>query len=64
MNSADRPVTEALELMNNEGITSLPVLDNHRNVVGNISHVDVRVRQLSSSGTLNEVSGLTQSYSS
>jgi hypothetical protein len=30
--------------MYNEGVTSLPVLDNQRNVVGNISHVDVRVR--------------------
>ena len=29
--------------MNNEGITSLPVLDNQNNVIGNISHVDVRV---------------------
>ena len=29
--------------MNNESITSLPVLDHHKNVVGNISQVDVRV---------------------
>lgn len=29
--------------MHRESITSLPVLDNHRNVVGNISHVDVKV---------------------
>ena len=36
-------MTDALELMNNEGITSLPVLDNQNNVIGNISHVDVRV---------------------
>lgn len=41
--SGDKPVTDALELMHNEGITSLPVLDNSNNVVGNISHVDVRV---------------------
>ena len=43
MNSGDKPLTDALELMNNEGITSLPVLDNQNNVIGNISHVDVRV---------------------
>jgi CBS domain-containing protein len=30
-------------IMHNEGITSLPVLDNQKNVVGNISHVDVKV---------------------
>jgi predicted transcriptional regulator len=42
-NSGDKPLTDALELMNNEGITSLPVLDNQNNVIGNISHVDVRV---------------------
>lgn len=29
--------------MHNEGVTSLPVLDAQNNVVGNISHVDVRV---------------------
>jgi CBS domain-containing protein len=42
--NGDRPVSAALQLMHNEGITSLPVLDVKRNVVGNISHVDVRVR--------------------
>lgn len=41
--NGDKPLTDALELMNNEGITSLPVLDNQNNVIGNISHVDVRV---------------------
>lgn len=30
--------------MNNEGVSSLPVLDAQNNVIGNISHVDVRVR--------------------
>ncbi|KAL1618940.1 cell separation during budding [Neofusicoccum ribis] len=40
--NGDKPVTDALELMHNEGITSLPVLDNQNNVIGNISHVDVR----------------------
>ena len=29
--------------MNNEGITSLAVVDNNYNVVGNISNVDVKV---------------------
>ena len=32
-NSGDKPLTDALELMNNEGITSLPVLDNQNNVI-------------------------------
>ena len=41
--NGDRPLSDALRLMHNEGITSLPVLDSHNNVVGNISHVDVRV---------------------
>lgn len=42
--SGDRPLGEALELMNKEGITSLAVVDNQYNVVGNISTVDVKVR--------------------
>ena len=29
--------------MNNEGVTSLAVVDNNYNVVGNISNVDVKV---------------------
>lgn len=41
--NGDRPLSDALSLMHDEGITSLPVIDNHNNVVGNISHVDVRV---------------------
>ena len=41
--NGDKPLSDALRLMHDEGITSLPVLDSHRNVVGNISHVDVRV---------------------
>ena len=41
--NGDKPVKEALDLMNKESITSLPVLDSQRNVVGNISHVDVRL---------------------
>lgn len=47
--NGDKPLTDALELMNNEGITSLPVLDNQNNVIGNISHVDVRLLTKSSS---------------
>lgn len=43
--NGDKPLADALRLMHGEGITSLPVLDSHRNVVGNISHVDVRVSQ-------------------
>lgn len=31
--------------MNNEGISSIAVVDNHFNVVGNISTTDVKVRQ-------------------
>jgi CBS domain-containing protein len=41
--NGDRPLKDALLLMHDEGITSLPVLDNQKNVVGNISHVDVKV---------------------
>ncbi|KAI5361299.1 putative CBS domain-containing protein [Septoria linicola] len=41
--NGDKPVADALRLMHAEGITSLPVLDSQRNVVGNISHVDVRL---------------------
>ncbi len=41
--NGDKPLSDALRLMNDEGITSLPVLDAHNNVVGNISHVDTRV---------------------
>ncbi|KAF2166332.1 hypothetical protein M409DRAFT_66782 [Zasmidium cellare ATCC 36951] len=41
--NGDKPLADALRLMHSEGITSLPVLDQQRNVVGNISHVDVRL---------------------
>lgn len=43
MRSGDKPLAAALEIMNNEGVSSLPVLDTSNNVIGNISHVDVRV---------------------
>ena len=45
--SGDRPLKEALILMNNEGVTSLAVVDNNYNVVGNISNVDVKVSEMS-----------------
>lgn len=41
--SADRPLSEALRLMYEEGISSVAVVDNHFNVVGNISSTDVKV---------------------
>ncbi|KAK5114359.1 hypothetical protein LTR62_002611 [Meristemomyces frigidus] len=41
--NGDKPLSDALRMMHDEGITSLPVLDSHSNVVGNISHVDVRL---------------------
>ncbi|EJT75251.1 SDS23 [Gaeumannomyces tritici R3-111a-1] len=40
--NADRPLADALTLMNNEGLTSVAVVDNGLNVVGNISTADVR----------------------
>ncbi len=44
--SGDKPLKEALILMNNEGVTSLAVVDNNYNVVGNISNVDVKVSNI------------------
>lgn len=41
--SADATLAEALVLMSNEGLTSLAVVDNGFNVVGNISTTDVRL---------------------
>ncbi|KAL2132862.1 hypothetical protein VTI74DRAFT_3208 [Chaetomium olivicolor] len=38
----DRPVTDALLLMHNEGLTSVAVVDQGLNVVGNISTADVK----------------------
>jgi CBS domain-containing protein len=45
--SGDKALCEALQLMNGEGITSLAVVDNQFNVVGNISTADVKVRDYS-----------------
>ncbi|KAF2798232.1 hypothetical protein K505DRAFT_233713 [Melanomma pulvis-pyrius CBS 109.77] len=47
--NGDKPLTDALELMNNEGMSSLPVLDSQNNVIGNISHIDVRLLTKSTS---------------
>ncbi|KAF1946480.1 hypothetical protein EJ02DRAFT_450571 [Clathrospora elynae] len=47
--NGDSPLAAALELMNNEGVSSLPVLDAQNNVIGNISHIDVRLLTKSTS---------------
>ncbi|KAG5297432.1 CBS domain-containing protein [Histoplasma ohiense] len=44
-----KPLSEALELMNSEGISSIAVVDNQLNVVGNISVVDVKLLTKSTS---------------
>lgn len=41
--SADAPLADALIMMNNEGLSSVAVIDNGYNVVGNISTADVRL---------------------
>ncbi|KAL8858427.1 MAG: hypothetical protein Q9178_005108 [Gyalolechia marmorata] len=50
--NGDKPLKEALTLMNNEGLTSLAVVDNQLNVVGNISNTDVKLLTKSSSAPL------------
>ncbi|KAI2603006.1 uncharacterized protein GGS25DRAFT_509598 [Hypoxylon fragiforme] len=47
--NADSPLTEALNLMNQEGLSSVAVVDNGLNVVGNISSADVRLLTSSTS---------------
>lgn len=47
--NGDRPLTDALTLMSNEGLTSLAVVDNAYNVVGNISTADVKLLTKTSS---------------
>lgn len=47
--SGDRPLAEALALLLDEGISSLAVLDNGHNVVGNISTTDTKLLTKSSS---------------
>jgi CBS domain-containing protein len=41
--SGDKLLCEALQIMHSEGISSIAVVDNHFNVVGNISTTDVKV---------------------
>ncbi|KAI0097471.1 hypothetical protein GGR51DRAFT_541111 [Nemania sp. FL0031] len=41
--NSDSPLADALTLMNQEGLTSVAVVDNGLNVVGNISTADVRL---------------------
>lgn len=41
--SGDKPLYEALQLMYHDGLSSLAVVDNHFNVMGNISTTDVKV---------------------
>ncbi|KAI4193430.1 MAG: hypothetical protein LQ346_003926 [Caloplaca aetnensis] len=50
--NGDKALKEALKLMNNEGLTSLAVVDNQSNVIGNISNVDVKLLTKSSSAPL------------
>ncbi|OKL59061.1 Protein sds23 [Talaromyces atroroseus] len=47
--NGDKPLYHALQLMNDEGISSLAVVDNQANVVGNISVVDVKLLTKSTS---------------
>ncbi|KAL4936518.1 hypothetical protein BDV06DRAFT_204862 [Aspergillus oleicola] len=47
--NGDKMLCEALQLMNTEGISSVAVVDNHSNVVGNISTTDVKLLTRSSS---------------
>ncbi|ETI29568.1 hypothetical protein G647_02021 [Cladophialophora carrionii CBS 160.54] len=47
--NGDRPLFEALTLLLNEGVSSLPVIDHNYNVIGNISNVDVKLLTKSSS---------------
>merc|ERR1712098_7162 len=47
--NGDRSLTDALQLMSNEGLTSVAVVDNALNVVGNISTADVKLLTNSSS---------------
>jgi predicted transcriptional regulator len=41
--SGDRSLTDALQLMNDEALSSVAVVDNAFNVVGNISTADVKL---------------------
>ncbi|UNI17287.1 cell separation during budding [Purpureocillium takamizusanense] len=50
--NSDAPLSDALILMNDEGLTSIAVVDNGQNVVGNISSKDVRHLTTTSSAPL------------
>lgn len=50
--NSDAPLSDALMLMNDEGLTSIAVVDNGQNVVGNISTKDVRHLTTTSSAPL------------
>jgi len=50
--NSDAPLSDALTQMNEEGLTSIAVVDNGHNVVGNISTMDVRHLTSSSSAPL------------
>jgi len=47
--NGDRLLTDALQLMSNEGLSSVAVVDNASNVVGNISTADVKLLTKTSS---------------
>jgi CBS domain-containing protein len=47
--SGDAPLAEALTILHNEGVSSLAIIDNSSNVVGNISVADVKLLTKSSS---------------
>ncbi|KAJ5724023.1 hypothetical protein N7488_002058 [Penicillium malachiteum] len=47
--NGDKPLSEALQVMNSEGVSSIVVVDNHFNVIGNISTTDVKLLTRSSS---------------
>lgn len=47
--NGDKPLADALQLMSNEGLTSVAVVDNALNVIGNISTADVKLLTNSSS---------------
>jgi CBS domain-containing protein len=47
--SGDKPLADALTRLMDEGVSSLAVLDNARNVIGNVSTVDVKLLTKSSS---------------
>ncbi|MCJ1382388.1 cell separation during budding [Xylographa soralifera] len=50
--NGDKPLKEALVLMDGEGVSSLAVVDSQQNVIGNISTVDVKLLTKSSSAPL------------